>query len=408
MTRTKRHPRFASPIRGFGADRALALLGAIFAAIIAMPPAAAQTYTVLYSFTGEADGGQPGSGVIQDPAGNLYGTTFTGGGICTTHAYSCGAVFKLSETGKETVLHGFTGGADGRGPIAGLIGDKAGNLYGTNQAVVFEVSKNSTFTVLAGLPGWGIGGVIRDAAGNFYGTTFNGGASGYGTVFELDAAGTLNVLYSFTGGSDGGNPYAGLIRDAAGNLYGTAEFGGAPTADQPNGNGVVFELDATGKETVLHTFCSRPSCADGALPLAGVTRDSAGNLYGTTSAGGIGEVYGAGVVFKLSKKGKFNVLHSFTGGADGAGPSATGVLLRDSAGNLYGTTNAGGGSSSGVVFKLDTDGAETVLYNFCSQPSCADGASPYAGVIEDAAGNLYGTAELGGAWGSGVVFKLTP
>ena len=237
--------------------------GAMFvAAVIGTPAAQAQTYTVLYRFRGP-DGAQPVYGrLIGDSAGNLYGTTVDGG------ASGLGVVFKLDKTG-ETVLHSFNG-TDGSEPFAGL---------------------------------------IRDSTGNLYGTTKFGGIWGNGVVFELDTTGTETVLYSFTGGTDGSLPYASLIRDSAGNLYGTTFEGGA------SGSGVVFELDTTGTETVLYSFTGR---GHGANPVAGLIRNSAGNLYGTTANGGAS---GHGVVFKVDTTGKETVLYSFTGGADGGNPT---------------------------------------------------------------------------------------
>jgi len=246
-------------------------------------------------------------------------------------------------------------------------------------------------------------GVIRDEGGNLYGTTYQGGSTGYGVVFKLDPSRKETVLYNFcsqTNCTDGGESYAGVIRDEAGNLYGTTSYGGS------HGYGVVFKLDPSGKETVLYNFCSQTNCTDGEIPYAGLIRDEDGNLYGTTYFGGIAPIYdGYGVVFKLDPSGKETVLHTFTGGADGGNLYAG--VIRDEAGNLYG--------SSGAVFKLDPSGKETVLYNFCSQTNCTDGSVPFAGVIRDAAGNLYGTTVLGGdrcspafPYGCGVVFKLDP
>jgi len=260
-------------------------------------------------------------------------------------------VFKLDPTGKETVLHSFAGApTDGAFPVSGL---------------------------------------IRDKAGNFYGTTRFGGASDFGTVFKLDSTGKETVLYSFTGGDDGGDLQAGVVRDSAGNLYGTTIEGGT------FGVGVVFKLDPTGKETVQYHFTGG---ADGALPYARLVRDKAGNLYGATAYGGLG----CGVVFRLDSTGNETVLYSFTCGADGAQPRAG--LLRDKAGNLYGTTESGGNSNFGVVFKLDITGEETVLHTFTGP----DGLQVDAGLVRDPKGNLYGTTVGGGASGNGVVFKLTP
>jgi uncharacterized repeat protein (TIGR03803 family) len=250
--------------------------------------------------------------------------------------------------------------------------------------------------------------MIRDAAGNLYGTTAKGGSSkrcghGCGAVFKLAPTGKETVLYSFTGGpGDGSGPFGDLVRDATGNLYGTTSGGGSGCS--PAVCGVVFKLDTTGKETVLHNFG-----ADGAYP-NGLVRDAAGNLYGTTSSYG---PVGYGTVFKLDTAGNETLLYSFTGGRDGASP---GGVIRDAAGNLYGITSSGGslarcgGYGCGVVFKVDPAGKETVLHSFAGYPT--DGAFPYAVLVRDAAGNLYGTTSRGGSGsclggnGCGVVFKL--
>ena len=254
---------------------------------------------------------------------------------------------------------------------------------------------------------------VLDAKGNLYGTTFYGGDSvcdapyGCGTVFKLDTAGKEAVLYSFTAtGGDGANPWAGLVPDAKGNLYGTTAGGGDLACNAPDGCGTVFKLDATGKETVLYGFTGSP---DGAVPFAGLVLDAQGNLYGTTKDGG---AYGSGTVFELNTTGKESVLYSFTGtGGDGAEPMAG--LVQDAQGNLYGTTEDGGAYGFGTVFELNTTGKETVLYSFCSALNCADGIVPWAGLVRDAQGNLYGTARFGGDLacgatgdGCGTVFKL--
>jgi uncharacterized repeat protein (TIGR03803 family) len=350
----------------------------------------------------------------------------------------CGVIFKLDPTDVETVLYGFTGGADGDNPLAGLLRDAAGNLYGTagggtsGNGVVFKLSPSGAEKVLYSFTGGGDGGkptagLIEDLAGNLYGTTTYGGIGcgnyGCGTVFKLIRCGSepsgyeFKVLHRFTGGADGGFPYASLIRDAAGNLYGTTYSGGSSSL-----SGTVFKLSPDGTETILHRFTGG---ADGAFPQAGLIRDSAGNLYGATFAGGLehsrcGYVgfTSCGVVFKVSPTDGETVLYSFTGGGDGAGPVAG--LLRDAGGNLYGTTSAGGAKSStcpysqdgscGVVFKLSPTGIETVLHSFTG----GDGSYPLAGLIPDLAGNLYGTTLGGGGngpcggVGCGVVFKLTP
>jgi uncharacterized repeat protein (TIGR03803 family) len=259
------------------------------------------------------------------------------------------------------------------------------------------------------------GKLIQDASGTLYGTAAMGGdgncatneSLGCGLIFKLDKTGKKTDLHDFNG-KDGSVPNGGLVRDAAGNLYGTTNFGGTGSCFDPaaGGCGTVFKLDKSGKETVLHDFTGN---ADGGYPLAGLIRDAAGNLYGTTSGcSRCGDT--AGKVFKLDATGHETVLHSFAGGQDGAAPQAE--LLRDAAGNLYGTTSYGGKFNGGTVFKLDTTGKETVLYRFTGG---ADGGAPHAGLIQDAAGNLYGTTYYGGDLncnvlnppGCGVVFKLS-
>jgi uncharacterized repeat protein (TIGR03803 family) len=350
--------------------------------------------TVLYDFPGPADGNNPLAGVTRDLSGNLYGTTGDGG------VNDAGVVYKLDPAGHETILYSFTGGADGRQPHAGVILDEAGNLYGTtggggpeNAGVVYKLSPAGQETVLYTFTGGGDGGapsgVIRDSAGNLYGTTANGGKFSAGVIFRVDPAGRQTVLHSFTGGAEGGTPFAGVIGDTEGNLYGTTVGGGK------GGWGVVYKLDSTAHLTVLYSFTGR---ADGGTPWGGVTRDSAGNLYGTTNMGGPS---GRGVVFKVDPSGQETVLYSFTGGDDGGSPQA-GVVL-DPSGNIYGITYNGGPVSAGVVFELDTAGQETVLYRFTDG---ADGGFPIGGIIRDAAGNIYGTASHGGQRSVGTVFKV--
>jgi uncharacterized repeat protein (TIGR03803 family) len=357
--------------------------------------------TVLHSFTGGADGGQPEAGVLLDAAGNLYGTTSAGGGT-----KGAGVVFKVDPTGHETVLYSFTGGADGSNPWAGVVSDASGNLYGTTRyggtmgaGTVFKLDTTGHETVLysfkGGTDGYGpMSGLALDAAGNLYGTnaTVNG-CTCSGIVYEVSPAGEFTVLYSFTGGADGGDPDAGVIRDSAGNLYGTASYGGQ--VGNSVGSGVVYKLDASGHETVLYNFTDG---ADGTGPYGGVILDSAGNLYGT--AGGGASSLG-GVIFKLDPAGHETVLYNFTGGAGGG--AANGGLAMSAAGAIYGTTSRGGTAGAGAVFELATNGAETVLYSFLSE---TDGYNPNAGVISDSAGNLYGTTLYGGTGNAGVVYKL--
>ena len=254
--------------------------------IIAAESAQAQTLKVLHTFSGGTDAFYPNSGLITDKQGDFYGTSRFGG------AYDQGAVFKVTRTGKETVLYTFTGGLDGGGPS----------------------------------------GIMRDPAGNFYGVTDTGGDGscnppyGCGTVFKLDSSGNETVLYSFAGGTDGASPAGNLIQDPAGNFYGVTFKGGDLTCSC----GTVFKLDPAGNKTVLYSFTG----ADGAFPEAGLIRDQAGNLYGTTFQGGGMPSCGCGTVFRVDAAGKETVLHRFAGGKDGYSPEA--ALLRDSLGNLLG------------------------------------------------------------------------
>jgi uncharacterized repeat protein (TIGR03803 family) len=356
---------------------------------------------VLHDFVSPPHGAYPATGVIRDAAGNLYGATngaysdVGGGG-----AHNAGVVFKVDTAGCETVLYSFTGGADGSSPN-GVILDSAGNLYGTTSGggaagagVVFKIDTSGHETVLYSFTGGADGAspniVVRGSKGDLYGTTYSGGALGAGVVFKIDTSGHEKVLYTFTGGADGGQPFGAVTLDSAGNFYGTTDIGG--TSD----SGVVFKVDKSGHETVLYTFTGG---ADGASP-NGVIRDLQGNLYGTTTLGG--GASGVGVVFKVDKSGHETVLYSFTGGNDG-GSSYAGVVL-DAKGNLYGTTDDGGASQFGVVFKVDKSGHETVLHTFSRGP---EGNQPFAaGVILDPAGNLYGTTDFSGAGGQGAVYKL--
>jgi uncharacterized repeat protein (TIGR03803 family) len=230
-------------------------------------------------------------------------------------------------------------------------------------------------------------GVIMDSAGNVYGTTVGGGSASYGTVFKLDPSGNETVLHSFTGANgDGENPEAGLVLDSAGNLYGTTEYGGVHSSSCYYGCGIVFKLDPSGSETVLYSFTS--TNGDGSIPYSlqtSIILDTTDNLYGTTARGGAA---GNGTVFKLDPSGNETVLYSFTGAnGDGALPVAGPIM--DSVGNLYGTTVIGGAAGNGTVFKLDPSGNETVLYSFTG--ANGDGLYLVAGVILDSAGNLYGT-----------------
>jgi uncharacterized repeat protein (TIGR03803 family) len=271
-------------------------------------------YTILYTFTGP-EGEFPRAPLIRDSGGSLYGVTEAGGNsLC--EGGGCGTVFKVDTAGKASVLYAFTGGTDGHDPIGGLVRDKQGNLYGTTISggtsncagegcgIAFKIDTSGQETVLhrftEGLDGGHpAGALLQGSGGNLYGTTDSGGkVDAGGTVFKIDKTGNETVLYNFTGGSDGAGPFDGLFQDAAGDFFGTTEFGGGSTGCQ-SGCGTVFELDSSGHEMVLYRFTGKE---DGAYPLASVVMDAAGFLYGTASEGGDGTCangLGCGVAFKL-------------------------------------------------------------------------------------------------------------
>jgi uncharacterized repeat protein (TIGR03803 family) len=251
--------------------------------------------------------------------------------------------------------------------------------------------------------------LISDKEGNFYGTTSSGGAYGYGAVFELSASGTETILYSFGATStDGQSPQAGLVMDTKGNLYGTTTYGGVYT------QGTVFELSpstTTGiwTETILWSFGA--TATDGFMPWAALIRDSKGNLYGVTELGGANGTYPGGTVYKLTpvtKKKKTTwtetILYSFGASATDAYWPTSGLLM-DKAGNLYGTTTYGGTYGNGTVFELSASGTETILYSFGA--SATDAILPWTNLIRDSKGNFYGTTTWGGAYGNGTVFELS-
>jgi uncharacterized repeat protein (TIGR03803 family) len=392
----------------------------LLASIVLPAQAQAKTkFKVLHTFKGAPnDGYGPEDALILDSAGNLYGTGSGGGngkGACARYG-GCGTAFKMEKNGKRVWQHSFHF-AQGFGPVRGLLRGQAGNLYGTTIeggdttceqnslgcGTVFKLDPMGQETVLYKFKGLPDGAypdapVVEDAAGNLYGTTENGGTSDFGTVFKVDRKGNETVLHSFTAGSDGCLP-AGVILDSAGNLYGVAEEGGGGSACD-EGGGLVFKLDTAGGFTVLRTFGG----SYGVAPDSVLLLDTDGNLYGTTGYGGNSECggRGCGVVFEVSPDGAETVLYTFcslSNCVDGATPGG-GPLVRDGEGNLYGTTDDGGAyrdgcneGSCGVVFKLNADGDETVLHSFTGG---TDGGIPVAGLVMDTSGNLYGTALQGG------------
>ncbi len=383
-------------------------------AAVSLMPAAAQTYheVALQNFGGFG-GVNPYGGLTVDAQGNFYGTTAAGG------TSNIGVVFKLDPSGQETVLHYFQGGKDGAVPYAGVTLDSAGNLYGTTyqggtakSGVVYRIDTNGQETVIYTFTGQPDGakpyaGLILDGSGNMYGTTTEGGAANRGTVFKIDPSGTETIIHSFKGGADGAAPYGGVVMDSAGNLFGTTSEGGTSNA------GTVFKIDTAGGKEVVYNF-NPATNYDGSGPHAGVILGRDGKLYGTTANGGLD---GGGTVFKVDQAGHETVIHRFPGnyltGGDGKYPYSG--LVQDSTGNFYGTTYDAGWGGAGVIYKIDPAGKETILYNFVYDNSLGGlgGAYPNAGVILDSSGNLYGTT-VGGGTGSysgyvgfrGVVYKI--
>ena len=405
-------------------NRTSLVIGVLVAAAL-LPGTAARAASekVLYSFCSQAncaDGEAPTAGLIE-LKGLLYGTTYGGGsGSCNAVYYTgCGTAFSLDpNSGTETVLYSFCSQfncPDGSFPSGGLI-DVKGTLYGTTTSggtdiggTVFSLDPQSgaetvlhSFCRNCGDGSEPLGSLIS-VKDKLYGTTNYGGESNDGSLFSLDTkSGVETVLYSFCSQvscADGNFPKAGLI-DVNGTLYGTTYMGGSG-----QGIGAVFAFEPkTGVEKVVYSFCSQANCTDGSFP-AGSLLDLDGTLYGTTSDGGANQ---GGTVFSLDPKtGVEKVLYSFCGKqncADGDDP-ATGLIY--ARGKLYGTTNLGGsgvhecganfGYGCGTVFSLDLNsGKEKVLYSLCSDQNCTDGEDPEANLV-DVKGTLFGTTFLGGS-----------
>lgn len=395
------------------------------------------TETVLYSFGSyPTDGAFPQGGLILDSANNIYGTTSGGGKYCQSDG-GCGTVYELTpgigNALTEVILYDFCPTQnppvcpDGSIPYAGLIKDAAGNLYGTTSfggpggyGTVFRLSPPSNGsgnwieTVLWSFdkarnngtePGYGKLNI--DAAGNIFGTTVRGGAHNFGVVFELtpngDGTYSFTIIHSFSG-KDGAGPMYGVAFDNEGNLYGTTEEGGIGQKFCTNGCGVVYKLspsNGTWQQTVLYMF----NGVTGAYPISPISVDQSGNLYGTFEIGGIGSCFfgTCGGVFKLVPEpggGGQRYTFYFNGDQGNGGPT-NGVLV---GGNnvLFGSVGAEG---AGNVYVL-SGGHQTILYNFCSLPNCADGSGPAIGTIVSHQGMLYGNTYLGGVNGVGVVYSL--
>jgi uncharacterized repeat protein (TIGR03803 family) len=363
---------------------------------------------------------------------NLYGATIYGGGgsgsECTNLYGGCGTIFKIASGGGESVLYAFAGGSDGANPFGGVILAANGDLVGTalkggadNFGTAYQLPPGGSFDVLHAFAGATSDGAIPASAplaapnNVFYGTTDIGGTGachtnppGCGTVYKIDNTGAEKVVYFFGGRSDGAFPYGAPVADKSGNLYGTTEQGGGAGCSHQGvgGCGTVYRVTPKGREKLLYAF---KGTNDGGYPQAGLVLDSAGNLYGTATTGGTKD---SGTVFKVTSKGKFSVLHSFTGKSDGGDP---GGLIADSKGNLYGTTFVGGNlhdcsdEGCGTVFKLASDGTETVLYAF---KGGSDGANPQGNLLMGSGGYLYGMTLAGGnlsdcdGGGCGVIFKI--
>ena len=264
--------------------------------------------------------------------------------------------------------------------------------------------------------------LVQATNGDLYGTTWGGGANGFGTVFKITPGGKLTTLYNFCSQSDcsdGAGPTAGLVQATNGDLYGTTSAGGVTNPSCPYGScGTIFQITPSGTLTTIHTFCSQSGCPDGQTPLGGLVQAANGDLYGTTTEGGVSTIamYGGGTVFKITLGGTLTTVYNFcseSACSDGDYPTAGPVQGTD--GNLYGITELGGPHGGGTIYKITPSGTVTTMYSFCSQSACADGQSPFPGLIQAANGDLYGTTYYGGAnvntnvpYGGGTVFKITP
>ena len=353
------------------------------------------TMTPLWEFTGGHDGAEPEAGLVQGSDSNFYGTTYSGG------TNDWGTVFRVTTAGSFTNLYFFTGLYDGGEPAAGLALGNDGNFYGTTYSggsngvgVVFRITAQGTLSTLWQFSGGSDGGqpeagLVQGIDSNFYGTTYSGGTNDNGTVFKITPQGTLSTLWQFSGGIDGWEPEAGLVQGIDSNFYGTTSYDGTKTM------GTVFKITSTGTLTPLWQFTGG---TDGAYPYAGLIQGSDGNFYGTAAYGGSGN---NGAVFKITSAGTLTPLHSFSGGSGGATPEAG--LIQATDGLFYGTTAAGGSNELGTVFSISSTGSFTNLYLFSGVTA---GSDPLAALIQGIDSNFYGTAYSGGTSNAGTVFEF--
>jgi len=377
--------------------------------------APAQTFTVLADFD-RTNGGEPVATLSQGTDGNFYGTTSEGG------SSNFGTVFRMTPSGTLTSLYTFCPGGQactyGSNPVGGLVQAANGDFYGTTSSggsndfagTVFKVSPAGALTTLHRFDftdgEYPFDTLVQAANGNFYGTTGEGGpyncGTPCGTIFSITPSGTLTMLHSFDD-TDGYYPWGGLVQAINGDFYGTTVYGGA-NSSCAGGCGTVFKMTPQGVLTTLYSFCSQANCADGEYPYAGLVQATDGNFYGTTYAG----ANGGGTVFKISQSGTLTTLYSFcsqTNCADGETPYDG--LVQGTDGNFYGTTSQGAVNNGGTIFKVTPGGALTTLYSFCSQANCADGSRSIGGLIQATSGLLYGTTSSGGTGSDGTVFSLS-
>jgi len=373
------------------------LLSFFFLAI-ASDASAASGLKVVHSFVG-TDGAFPSAALLLGGDGNFYGTTQSGG------TFDRGTVFRMTPAGVVTVLHSFSGAADGSSPLAALIQANDGNFYGTTSGcgpttcspalgfgTVFVITPGGTLTTIHTFAGGTDGALPRAALlqasdGNLYGTTQLGGSFNRGTLFGMSLSGAPVFQYTFTGGTDGAFPYAPVIQARDGALYGTVYSGDVSTF------GRVFRLTGT-TVTAVHTFTG----SDGANPVSALSQGADGNFYGTTFFGG---AFKQGAAFRMAPNGATTLLKSFSGGVDGANPNTGLIQLGD--GNFYGAAKAGA-ADKGILFKMTPGGVTTVLHTFTGRSN--DGATPVSPLIAVSPGKLFSTAIDGGAGAKGVVFQL--